>query len=428
MKKILVVSYYWPPSGGSGVQRWLYFCHYLQAQGFDITVLTVDPASAAFPSLDYSLLEKTKGITVVHTKSRLNPIKLYASFKKGKLKNQIPAGNFGSKNKSALDHIAGFIRANFFIPDARVTWNKLALKKAIALVESHKFDQIITTGPPHSTHLIGLALKNKFQINWLADFRDPWGELYYNNLFKRFEFAKNKDVVLEKLVLEKADKILTVGPSLKEILQHKLDKNPSKVHVIYNGFDADMFTKCTDDRSSLFTIAHIGNWSMQQAHQEIIAALQEICGNRKIKIRFLLAGKVDQFIVDQLRAIENLTVDFKGLLSHQNAINEMYNADILLNCHPILPNAEYMISGKMMEYLASGNYNITIGNKNSDGAKILASFPSAKMIGYNATEELILLISDRLSSDRSHFDLTELLAKYTRKAAAQELIQLINQG
>jgi glycosyltransferase involved in cell wall biosynthesis len=425
MKKILVISYYWPPSGGSGVQRWLYFCHYLKASGFEVDVLTIDPSSAAYPSIDNSLVELTKGINVHYASSTFNPVNIYAKFKKGNLKKQVPAGNFGSKKKTFFDQISGFIRANFFLPDARVTWNKNALAKAIEIHESNQFDLVITTGPPHSTHLIGLALKKKYGIKWLADFRDPWQELYYNSLFKKLPFAKKIDAKLENEVLIHADQITTVGPSLKELLQGKISNQTQKVNFIYNGFDEKIFENCSENRSQIFTIAHIGTWSTQQAYKEIVEALTVIC-DEGYQIRFLLVGKIAPFILQELKTIPHLLLEEKGIVSHQEAVNEMYNADILLNCYPILTQAEYMISGKLMEYLASGNYSITIGDLKSDGAQLLQQFPSAEMIANNDVEQLIQLIKNRYASNRERFVYPELLEKFTRKATSVELIEVLN--
>jgi len=425
MKKILVISYYWPPSGGSGVQRWLYFCHFLKAAGFEVDVLTIDPESAAYPSIDDSLAELSEGINVHYASSAFNPVKIYAKFKKGNLKKQVPAGSFGSKKKTFFDQIAGFIRANFFVPDARVTWNKNAIAKAIEIHESNQFDLVITTGPPHSTHLIGLALKKKYGLKWLADFRDPWQELYYNSLFKKLPFAKKLDAKLENEVLTLADQITTVGPSLKELLQSKISEQAQKVNFIYNGFDEKIFENCSENRSPIFTVAHIGTWSTQQAYKEIVAALTALC-NEAYQIRFLLVGKVAPFIVQELKSIPHLILEEKGIVSHQAAANEMYNADILLNCYPILTQAEYMISGKLMEYLASGNYSITIGDLKSDGAHLLKQFPSAEILANNEVEQLIQLIKNRYASNRERFVYPELLKKYTRQTTTDELIELLN--
>ena len=188
-KPILIITYYWPPSGGSGVQRWVYFSKYLKKLGYSPIVLTIDLKSASYPAIDRSLINETQGIPVHYVKS-FNWIKIYSWFKKGK-KDKIPQGEFSKKG--LVDHIAAFIRGNFFIPDARVNWAKSAIKEALRIVKSHKIEKIITTGPPHSTHLIGLNLKNQLNFKWIADFRDPWTDIFYVKSFYRLSFAKKKD-------------------------------------------------------------------------------------------------------------------------------------------------------------------------------------------------------------------------------------------
>ena len=170
--EILLITYYWPPAGGSGVQRWLYFSKYLSEFGHQITVITVDPKFASYSSIDESLNEHVKGVEVHKTKT-FELIRLYSFLKSGNSKKSIPQGNIGGKKKSFLDKFSSFVRANYFIPDARVGWNPYVIKKAHELFEKKKFDTVITTGPPHSTHLVGLKLRERYQFKWIADFRDP---------------------------------------------------------------------------------------------------------------------------------------------------------------------------------------------------------------------------------------------------------------
>ena len=177
-KTILIITYYWPPSGGSGVQRWLYFSKYLKKLGYLPIVLTVDMKSAAYPSIDKSLLKEAEGIPVHYVKS-FNWIKIYTSLKK----DNIPQGEF--LKKGVLDYFASFIRGNFFIPDARINWAKSARKEALKIIKNNNIDKIITTGPPHSTHLLGLYLKSKLDLKWIADLRDPWTDMFYLKFFYR---------------------------------------------------------------------------------------------------------------------------------------------------------------------------------------------------------------------------------------------------
>ncbi|MES2800552.1 MAG: glycosyltransferase [Bacteroidota bacterium] len=425
MQKALIISYYWPPSGGSGVQRWMYFAKYLEENGIEPTVLTIDPIDGAYPAVDESLLEQVKHVKVIHTSGGFSLVKTYANLKGGSSKNQIPVGDFGNKNKTIFDRIAGYIRANYFIPDARVGWNKKAIPVAQKILQNEKFDIVITTGPPHSTHLIGLALRKQFPIHWLADFRDPWREVYYNKVFKRSARSEKKDARLEKEVLQHADTLLTVGFSTRELLQKKVT-DASKVFAILNGFDSHLFDQTTGKRYDEFTIAHIGIWTLMQAHQEVFEALSLLLEEHPtLKVRFVLVGQVHQDIVDGLQKIERLIVDHRGKQSHAVAIQEIMNADVLLNCLALIPESKILISGKLMEYLASGNRVLAIGDPEGDAAQLMNTLPNAKMIAPGAVDSIKNTIFEWMQMERFIPTPSRELTHYSRKETAKQLAQLI---
>jgi glycosyltransferase involved in cell wall biosynthesis len=424
--KVLIVSYYWPPSGGSGVQRWLYFSRHLKNLGIQTEVVTIDPEEAAYSVIDHSLTQLVNDISTHKTKGGFQLLKLYSFLKSGNSKSNIPVGNLGNEKKSTFDAIASQIRANLFIPDARVGWNKQALPIAKDLVSKNKFDYIITTGPPHSTHLIGLEIQKEFGIKWLADFRDPWREVYYNTLFKKTKWADKKDQKLETEVLQKADIVLTVGPSMAELLQNKLSANNDKVKFILNGFDETKFTAIKGKRYPEFTIAHIGLWSLNQAHSEIVQALKSILSeNNSVKIRFILVGNVASEIIQELEQIPHLIVDIKGKVSHEEALTEMLNADLLLNCLAILPNSKLLISGKLMEYLASGNHTIVIGPTGGDAAKIMKNVENAFIFVPNDVSNLTSKIKELYNLPRKEIQLNSTINNYSRENTAKELYELL---
>lgn len=424
--KVLIVSYYWPPSGGSGVQRWLYFTRHLKSLGVQTEVVTIDPEEAAYSIIDRSLTQLVDDISTHKTKGGFQLLKLYSFLKSGNSKSNIPVGNLGNKKKSTFDAIASQIRANLFIPDARVGWNKQALPIIKELISKNKFDYIITTGPPHSTHLIGLAIQKEFGIKWLADFRDPWREVYYNTLFKKTKWADKKDQKLETEVIQKADVILTVGPSMAELLQNKLSTNKDKVKFILNGFDETKFATIKAKRYPEFTIAHIGLWSLNQAHYEIVQAIKSILSeNNSVKIKFVLVGNVASEIIQELEQIPHLILDIKGKVSHEEALTEMLNADLLLNCLAILPNSKLLISGKLMEYLASGNHTIVIGPSDGDAAKIMENVENAFIFEPNDVSKLTSKIKELYNLPRKEIQLNSTINNYSRENTAKELYELL---
>ena len=177
MKKILIITYYWPPSGGAGVQRWLKYSRYLPDNQIQPIVVTVDPQKASYPVIDNSLLYEVPSSVKVHFTDTFEPFEMYRIVSR---KNQIPFAGFANEGKLTMfKKFVRFIRGNFFIPDARIGWNKYAFAKCCALIEKENIDTILVTSPPQSSQLIGLRLKKKYKLKWIADVRDPWTDIYY---------------------------------------------------------------------------------------------------------------------------------------------------------------------------------------------------------------------------------------------------------
>lgn len=424
--KVLIVSYYWPPSGGSGVQRWMYFTKYLQSFGIEPIIVTIDPKSASYNTFDESLLKEVSSVRTIHTQGGFQILKLYSFLKSGSANKKIPTGNLGSKAPSFFDKIASKVRANYFIPDARVSWNKKALPEIQKIIKEEGIDLFITTGPPHSTHLLGLAVRKSFpSIKWIADFRDPWREVYYNNLFKRSKKSDEKDALFEKEVIEKSDIILTVGPSMAELLSSKTS-NPSKVKYILNGFEASKIDGLTRQKHPDFTITHVGVWTLQQPFQEVADALQQVLKDHSDwKINFRLVGNIHEDIFQALQEVKGLTVELVGKVDHQTALQEMMNADVLLNCLANMKQSKLLISGKLMEYLATGNNTIIIGNPEGDAAHLAKPIPNAEVVSPNDINSLKIIFEKFYSSGRANHQPHPSIYNYTRKNTAKELKELI---
>lgn len=424
--KVLIATYYWPPSGGSGVQRWMYFAKYLQTFGIEPIIVTIDPKSASYNTFDESLYKEVSSIRTIHTEGGFQILKLYSFLKSGNANKKIPTGNLGSKEPSFFDKIASKVRANYFIPDARVSWNKKALPEIQKIITEEKIDFLITTGPPHSTHLLGLAIKKSFPtIKWIADFRDPWREVYYNNLFKRSKKADLKDAQFEKEVIEKSDVILTVGPSMADLISNKTT-NPTKVKYILNGFDASKMEGLTKHRHAEFTITHVGVWTLQQPFQEVADALDQLLKEHTDwKINFRLVGNVHEDIIQTLQAVERLNVELIGKVNHQTALQEMMNADVLLNCLANMEQSKLLISGKLMEYLATGNNTIIIGNPDGDAAHLAQPIPNAEVVSANDSKALKTIFEKFYLVGRVDSKPHPSIYNYTRENTARELKELI---
>ena len=430
MEKVLVITYYWPPSGGSGVQRWMFFCKYLPSYGIEPYVITVDENNASYKFSDKTLIENVKDVKTYRTRT-LEPLKFYSKIVGGDVKTNIPLGFSGEEKPSTFQKVSRFIRGNFFIPDARIGWNFFAYKKAEKVIKENKIGIIITTGPPHSSHLIGLKLKENLKIKWIADFRDPWTEIYYNQLLYKREFSKNKDVKLEKKVLENADIILTVGPSMKEHLQEKLKSEKDKFFFVYNGYEEESFEKIQRRKSKdKFVVCHIGILSTSQPITALLTALSkaykendEIC--KFLKLQFI--GKVSSEIINEVKEIiPDVEFDIINYLPHKEALEYMINADLLFNSLAEMKNSKLLISGKLMEYIATGNPIICLGNPHGDAAELLKEFEFAEVFDRKDVDGIyeFLLYIFKNWKNNVNFKSNNIL-KYTRKETTNQLSQLI---
>ncbi|NUM32602.1 MAG: hypothetical protein HUU47_09810 [Bacteroidetes bacterium] len=425
-KNILILTYYWPPSGGGGVQRWMYFSVYLSKLGFNPTVVTVNPQKASYPLIDHSQTSMVKDIETIYTDT-LEPFKIYSLLKSGKKSSEIPYGNLGSNNGGVFSKIMAFVRANFFIPDARKGWVKFAVKASTQILKNRKFDWLITTGPPHSTHLAGLYLSEKFKIKWLADFRDPWTEIYFLNETYRMKIAVQKDLKLEKLVLNKADLITTVGPSMGELLLKKIE-DKSKLKVLFNGYDSQMFDEIErkKEKNEFFTISHIGLLGKSQSFGSYVKALI-MSGIDLSKIKIHLAGNVHSEFIELLKS-NNINYVCNSFLPRKDALTLMKNSDMLLLCPPMAGETKIIISTKSMEYLAAGVPVWGIGDTQSDAAMLVKKQSySGFFAPENISESAEFLEQSFKNWENNVFLINDFNPEqYSRYAVSKQLAELLN--
>jgi len=434
LKKVLIISYYWPPSGGSGVQRWLKFVKYFREFGIEPIVLTIDPAFATFPNHDYSLLEEIpKGIEI-HTTQASSPFELY---KKVRKKDAPQAGFSGEKKTGLVDKAMRFIRGNFFIPDARIGWNKFALEKAKELIQLHNIDSIVTTSPPHSTQLIGLELKRMFNLHWLADLRDPWTEIYYNQELFRTSYAKKKDYNLEQSCLKNADKIVVVSEDIKRHFGAKRKEILEKIHVIPNGFDETDFNNnlCQKNvtpisnsgnnlgyNSSNKTISYVGNLGEQYPVDGFLEAFSEIV-KKDNEWKLYFVGNCHNGVKTLVEKLNlSKSVVFVPYVNHSEAIDFMIKARILLLIIPEIENNKGILTGKLFEYLATGNPILNIGPKDGDAATILKENAVSVTLNPEETKEIMDFILNS-SPTNTPSNLSE--HKFSRRNLTREMAGLI---
>ena len=419
-KKVLILTYYWPPSGGSGVQRWMYFAKHLKSLGWEPIVVTVDEEKASYGVLDESLNQEVDGIRVIKTSTR-EPLQLYSRLTTGSKKKGIPQGEV--KRKSVFGKLSAFIRGNFFIPDARIGWVPFALKAARKIVAKEQITTIITTGPPHSSHLIGLQLQKEFKVNWFADFRDPWSDVFYNKDLYRRSRAVSKDLKLELQVLQAAQGIITtVGGRLHESL---IEKAPAqKFYALPNGFDSELMNRVTVEKNHHYLhVVYTGLLTHNQPYKGVFKILNDLSATQPIKLS--LAGNIAPDIINEIKiSFPKIDAIFHGYLSHKEAVGLMKSANLLINFIFIGAQTQ-MISGKILEYIATEIPILSIGNPDSEAAKFLEQGTAAVMLDQSNLKEMRLFIDTVISQKDTLYNEFPSLEKWSREALTKRLIEEI---
>ena len=422
MKKVLILTYYWPPAGGPGVQRWLKFVKYLPDYGIEPIVYC--PENPNYPQTDPSLLaDVSADLTVLKTPIR-EPYKWAQLFSKSKTANLSKGLISNQKKQSILEKLLLFIRGNFFIPDARASWVRPSVSFLSEYISTYQIDTIITTGPPHSLHLIGLQLKQKHLLKWVADFRDPWTQIGYHKKLKLSSFAQNKHKNLEATVLQTADEIVVTSLKTKTLF---LELTTKPILVLTNGYDFEI----NDDSplDSKFTLSHIGSllegrnpsilWEVLsdfvKKHEDFAAAFQ-----------LNLIGSVSKEVMSTICSfgLESYVCNI-GYIPHIEVLEYQKKSQLLLLIEENSKETEYIIPGKLFEYMASKRPIIAIGPQASDIEKILNQTRSGTYFRYDQTAALRTLLEQHFEEykiKKLKIDSKGLNA-YSRKSLTQQLAQ-----
>ena len=392
MKKVLIITYYWPPSGGAGVQRWLKFAKYLPEFGWQPVILTVDPQYASYPQRDESLAKEIGPDCLVYTTKSFELYNLY-KFISGK--KEVPYGGFANESKEGfLQKVSKFLRGNFLLPDPRKGWNKYALEKAEELIREYDIKTVVTTSPPHSTQLIGLKLKKRHNIKWIADLRDPWTDIYYYHQFKHTALARKIDRSYERQVIEQADVIVSVSEDVKRIFAEK-SRMPiaEKTVVVPNGYDEEDFKLKDLPAESRKIITYTGTISEAYDVDKLLEALVRLDERLKEQLLIRFVGKIPQAIEQRFRDT-GLEIELMGYVDHQKSIEYLLRSDLLLLVLPKVNNNKGILTGKFFEYLASQKPILAIGPVDGDLARIILDTNCGRIFDYSDTAGMIRYIQN----------------------------------
>jgi glycosyltransferase involved in cell wall biosynthesis len=420
MNRVLIITYYWPPGGGAGVQRWLKFSKYLPEYGWEPIILTVDPYYAAYPALDHSLNKDFPETITVHRTKATDWFRMYSKDKSG-----IPSSGFASNlDDTARGRISRFLRGNFFIPDPRRGWNRFAFKKACELIENEGIRDIITTSPPHSTQLIGLKLKRKYPgVKWIADLRDPWTDIFYYDLFYPTIISKSIDKHYERTVLKNADIITTVGATIGRHFGSKAEGIAEKIRVIHNGFDETDFQNTEARQPEKFTISYIGTLSESYPIEGFTSALRSLA-SKGFDFSFKLTGIISDMQRSRLESSAGRErTEFVPYADHRKAVENMLSSSLLLLVIAKHRDNKSYLSGKIFEYLASCRPVLCLGPVDGDAAAIIRQTGSGRCFDYMDSENIgnyILSVMSETEPARK-----DLPVEFSRRTLTGEIAGLL---
>ena len=433
MKRVLVITYYWPPSGGSGVQRWLKTSKYLPQSGWEPVIYT--PENPDVNSVDESLLKDVSAdLRVIKRKIR-EPYAAY-KFLTGKKKGEhLQANIVSSEKKGFVQKLSAHIRANWFIPDPRCWWIGPSVKYLSKLIEGgEKFDAVISTGPPHSMHLIAREIHKVFNIPWIADFRDPWTRIFYFKHLGLSAKSLRKHKELERSVIAEADRVTVVSSQMKtEFSQGEFETSKDKVEIIPNGYDPEDFDSVekAPDAEGKFVVAHTGLMPESANPDKLWKVLGDMAKSDpefKEKLMVVTMGQTDGSVKKDI-AENGLSDNFKdlGYVPHAQSVAWQKRADILLLPLRKEEESKAILTGKFFEYLASENNILAFGPTDGDLARSLKETGSGIICEFddeNSIKEAFVKLQKPNSPTQEQIENRQ---KYSRKAGAESFAKLLDQ-
>jgi glycosyltransferase involved in cell wall biosynthesis len=421
--QVLLISYYWPPSGGAGVHRWLRFSKYFKDFGWNLHVYC--PQDAFWPVIDESLNELVSDDLYIIRRKIFEPQKFL-----GKSNPNASAGLTKHKKSSFLQNLIIWLRGNLFVPDSRVFWVKPSIRKLRKYLQEHpEIKTIISTGPPHSMHLIARQLKKEFKLNWVADFRDPWTEIDFYKDLKPSKPVDRLHKKLEKAVLTEADHIVTVSEGCAEGLNQISNR---KIEVIYNGFNTEEFDEKAIQLDEKFTIAHFGSMPFSRNPEVLWQTLAKLKVNKHPILDELLInliGTVDIQVKARIQFYQlEAHIQYIPSISFNESIEKQKQSQVLLLVGNNTGNVKGILTGKVFEYIGVKRPILAIGEKNSDLENLIRTSACGGFIAFEDIDtcERFLIETFQKYQSKTNYLIESKAQNYNSKYSAEKYCNLLN--
>ena len=424
-KKVLVITYYWPPAAGVPVLRWLNFCKHLPTYGLTPVILTVSTEKASYQLAGDTALE-CPDMEVIRTSS-FEWISLFFRDKK-----RLPGLGAANPQKDTwIKRLARFVRGNIFIPDPRRGWNQYALREAHKMLKKEMFSAVVTTGPPHSTHLIGLKLKRKFAIPWLADFRDPWTQIFTKHYFFKLPVTDAIEQKMERRVLKVADAVLVVSRQMKkQFAQLYPSLSTENIHVLTNGYEAEAFEGFESQPRKEFTLLFAGTLNYDEVFRPFFLTLQRFKKEVTNHFKLLLMGAVSTDYRSLIKEYElEQNVSICGFRGRKEVMEQLGTAHLGVYLTYRTEELRAVLSTKIFEYLAARKPIIGITYPDAEAADFIRSHQAGDCFDHDDTEGIFSFLKDHCINYDQKVALmktNEGYKNYSRKVLTGELARIIN--
>ena len=429
-KRVLIITYYWPPCGGAGVQRWLKFVKYLREFGYEPIIYTA--SNGEMPAYDPSLeAEIPEGVEVLR-QPIWEPYSLYGKIMGHGKSEKLNTGFLSETGKPKFSKKAGiWIRGNFFIPDARCFWIRPSAKFLASYLKENPVDLIISTGPPHTMHIIALKVKRRTGTTWIADFRDPWTNIDFYKDLMLTPWADRRHHRMDQQVVRNADYVVTVT---KKDRDDYLRLGASKAITITNGYDEADFASNDVTLDSRFTLSHIGTIPPSRNPESLWQALSALVKEDKgfaADFKLNLIGKIDASVRSKIKeyGIDG-NAEITEYLPHADAVKAQLAARALLLLVNNTPNAKSILTGKFFEYLATGRPIIAIGPTDGEVAAVLSQTEAGQCSDFEDAEMLkrnIYMLYKRYKEDGDCANRSLDVKQYSRRSLTAEMAKVMDE-